>query len=135
MTDVILGTNRFVDCDAIVAIRQHELLRVFTSPLRVSLTTPPDLPSGRSVQVVDSDSQLQSAANVQVVIGDRSVAIFWDETPLVIATLLGESLVSLRVDLRQIGINLFDDDNGLNIGSNLFAGNWVSGASTAISLD
>ena len=135
MTDVILGTNRFVDCDAIVAIRQHELLRVFTSPLRVSLTTPPDLPSGRSVQVVDSDSQLQSAANVQVVKGDRSVAIFWDETPLVIATLLGESLVSLRVDLRQIGVNLFDDADGLHIGSNLFAGNLVSGASTAISLD
>ena len=135
MADVVVGTNRFVDCDAIVAIRQHELLRVSTSPLMVSLTTPPEFSSGLSVQVVDSVSQPESVANVQVVTGDKSVAVFLDETPLVIATLLGESLVSLRVDLRPIGINLFDDVHGLHIGTNLFAGNWVSGASTAIALD
>jgi len=134
MTDVVLGSNRFVDCDALVAIEQHELLRVVTSPLRVSITTPPDLPSGRSVQVVDSACLPESAPNVRVVKGDHSVAVFWDEIPLVIATLLAESMVSLRVDLRPLGINLYDDANGLHIGGNLFAGNWVSGASTAIAL-
>ena len=97
--------------------------------------TPPDLPSGRSVQVVDNVSQPESALSVRVVGGDKSVAVFWDETPLVIATSLAESLVSLRVDLRAIGINLFDDADGLHIGGNTFAGNLVSGASTAIALD
>jgi hypothetical protein len=135
MTDVVLGSNRFVDCRVIVAIRQHDLLRVATSPLRLSLTTPPDLPSGRSVQVVDSANQPSSAPSVKVISGDKSVAVFWEEAPLVIATLLAESLVSLRADLRSIGINLFDDAEGLHIGTNLFAGNWLSGASTAIILD
>ena len=134
MTEVVLSSNRFVDCDAIVAIQQQELLRVHTSPLRVALTTPPDLPSGRSVQVVDNVKLAESASNVRVVTSDSSVAVFWDETPLVIATLLAEAMVSLRVDLRPIGINLFDDANGLHVGSNIFAGNWIAGASTAVAL-
>jgi hypothetical protein len=134
MTDVVLGTNRFVGCDTIVSLEQQALLRVHTSPLRVSLTTPPNLPSGMHVQVVDNVKQTESLENVVVVAGDTSVAIFWSETPLVIATLLAESLVSLRVDLRPIGINMFDDANGLHIGGNHFSGNWISGSSTAIAL-
>ena len=135
MTEVVVGSNRFVDCDAIIAIRQHVLLRVAAAPLTVSLTTPPDLPCGRTVLVVDNVSQPASAPSVRVVRSDTSAAVFWDESPLVIATMLTESIVSLRVDLRPIGINLFDDANGLHIGANLFAGNWVSGASTAVVLD
>lgn len=86
------------------------------------------------MHVVDNVITGGSAAQVRVVASDRSVAIFWEESPLVIATLLADTLVSLRVDLRSIGINLFDDANGLHVGGNHFAGNWISGAPTAVAL-
>jgi len=134
MTVVAIGSNHFVDCPTLIAVRQHALLRVATTPLRVSLTTPPDLPSGRIVQVVDNQRVSGSDANVRVVASDKSVAVFWGEAPLAIATLLDETTVSLRVDLRLIGMSLFDDAVGLHVGKNLFAGNQIANASTAIAL-
>jgi hypothetical protein len=52
----------------------------------------------------------------------------------VIATLLDETTVSLRVDLRLIGISLFDDALGLDVGHNPFAGSEITNASTAVAL-
>ena len=133
-TKVIVGSNHFVDCQTIIALRQHALLRVVTDPLRVSFTTPPDLPSKRTVQVVDNERRPESDASVRVVTSDRSVAIFWDEAPLAIATLLESATVSVRLDLRPIGINLFEDALGLHVGANLFARNIVVGSETALVL-
>ena len=86
------------------------------------------------VQVVDNLRGPDSDANVRVVASDKSVAVFWDEAPLAIATLLDETTVSLRIDLRLIGMSLFDDALGLHVGTNLFAGNRIANASTAIAL-
>jgi len=134
VTIVAIGSNHFIDCPTLIAVRQHALLRVAATPLRVSLTTPPDLPSGKMVQVVDNQHQCDSDSNVQVVASDKSVAVFWGEAPLAIATLLDEATVSLRIDLRPIGISLFDDALGLHVGDNVFAGNQVANAPTAIAL-
>mgnify|MGYP001233646677 CR=1 FL=1 len=134
VSTVAIGSNHFVDCQTLIAVRQHALLRVATTPLRVSLTTPPDLPSGRSVQVIDNQPGSESHPDVRVVAGDTRVAVFWGEAPLAIATLLDETTVSLRVDLRLIGINLFDDALGLHVGQNLYAGNQIANASTAVAL-
>ena len=134
VSTVAIGSNHFVDCQTLIAVRQHALLRVATAPLRLSLTTPPDLPNGRGVQVVDNQIEPDSHADVRVVASDTSVAVFWGEAPLAIATLLDETTVSLRVDLRPIGIGLFDDALGLHVGRNVFTGNQITNASTAVAL-
>jgi len=134
MITVVLGSNHLVDCENILAIRQHPLLRVTTKPLRVSLTTPPDLPSARGVQVVDNEVREGSDAKVQVVKSETSVAVFWGEVPLAIATALDQTTVSLRLDLRPIGINLYDDAAGLHAGGNKFSGNEIAKFQTAIGL-
>lgn len=131
---IIVGSNQFVDCKTIIALRQHALLSVVTGPLRVSLTTPPDLPSKRTVQVIENEQRSESDASVRVVTSDKSVAIFLDEAPLVIATLLESATVSLRLDLRPVGINLFEDALGLHVGTNLFARNIIVGSEPAIVL-
>ena len=84
--------------------------------------------------MVDNEQKPESDASVRVVASDKSVAVFWDEAPLAIATLLDESTVSLRLDLRPIGINLFDDALGLHVGTNSFARNEISGFETAVAL-
>ncbi|MBI5485971.1 MAG: hypothetical protein HY905_01420 [Deltaproteobacteria bacterium] len=134
MTTVVLGTNRFVDCATLIAVQQHELLSIAVSPLRVSLTTPPGLPSGRVVNVVENRRQPESDPAVRVVASDTSVAIFWEESPLAIATVLDPSTVSLRLDLRSIGIDLFDDGRAVHLAGNLFSGNLFSGSRTVIAL-
>ena len=134
MTTVVLGSNHFVDCSTLIAVRQHALLRVAVSPLRLSVVTPPGLPSGRAVHIVENERKPESDASVRVVVSDKSVAVFWKEAPLAIATLLDESTVSLRLDLRPIGINLFDDGQALHLANNVFAGNVLSGSPTAIVL-
>jgi hypothetical protein len=86
------------------------------------------------VHVVDNDVLADPEGNVRVVASDKSVAVFWQEDPLAIATLFDKDKVHLRLDLRPIGMNVFDDALGLQAGSNRFAGNTIAGASTAIAL-
>jgi hypothetical protein len=133
MTEVVLGSNHFVDCANILAIRQHPLLRVSAEPLRISLTTPPDWSSARAIQVIDNRSEAPNS-KLRIVQSETSVAVFWSEIPLVIATALGGNRVSLRADLRPLGINLYDDALGLHVGGNDFAGNQIVNSSTAIAL-
>lgn len=134
MTDVVLGSNHFIDCVNIVAIRQHVLVRLEANPLRLSLTTPPDLPSARRVNIINNEIREGSDPKVQVVKSDTSVAVFWEDVPLSIATVFGGVKVSLRLDLRPIGINLYDDASGLYAGGNRFAGNRIVNCGTAIAL-
>jgi len=65
----------------------------------------------------------------------QSYAVFWErEHALAIATLLDAQTAHLRIDLRPLGINVYDDADGLHIGKNTFAGNAVSRAAVAINL-
>jgi len=68
---------------------------------------------------------------------ERSDAVFTSVNHAVaIATVLDSktNTVHLRLDLRPIGINIYDDVSGLHVGTNLFSGNVVKGAGTAINL-
>jgi hypothetical protein len=42
--------------------------------------------------------------------------------------------VHLKIDLRPFGYEIYDDVEGLHIGTNLFAHNEIRGAAVAISL-
>ena len=122
---MILGGNEFIDCHSLVSIRGTPLLRVSLSPLRIELTIPPDLPK--------PPTQLE----LRHVTTERSDAVFTSVNHAVaIATVLDSktNTVHLRLDLRPIGINIYDDVSGLHVGTNLFSGNVVKGAGTAINL-
>lgn len=132
MSTVLLGSNRFVDCTSILAYRDRSVLRVVLDPLRVDLTTPEDLPSGRSVSV--GPEHPGPGTDVRVVATSQSFAVFWQDHALVLATLLDADTVHLKLDLRPLGINIYDDHGGLHIGTNVFARNTVASAAVAINL-
>jgi len=132
MSTVILGGNRFVDCESILGYRGTSLLKVGFAPLRLELVTPEELPSQRAVRV--DEQGLSPPDRVRVVRSPQSFAIFWDEDALAMATLLDPDTAHLKLDLRPLGINIYDDPNGLHIGHNTFTGNSVTGSATAISL-
>jgi hypothetical protein len=132
---VQLGGNEFVDCANIVEVRGEQLLRVAARPLRVSLTTPAGWDEARSVTVVEN-GLTAGGPGARVLESEYSVVLLLRGVPVVTAMAdpgnTGE--IHLRVDLRPLGIQLFDDASGLHVGSNMFTGNRVSNAATAISL-
>ncbi|MBI3072933.1 MAG: hypothetical protein HYY84_12535 [Deltaproteobacteria bacterium] len=135
---VEIGGNRFVDCNTLISIGGQTLLRVEANPLRLSLTTPPDLPSGRRVSVVQNNLDSESGS-VIVVTADSNVSIFWGKgasspVSMVLATRLDAHRVHLKLDLRPLGILVYDDIDGLHVGGNALCGNTIRGATVAISL-
>ncbi len=120
MTTVILGSNRFVDCTNLIGFKSGPLLQIRSSPPEVILNIPLSL-------VVDDEPQ-------QVVRSDTSFSIFKGDMALAIATQIKEDVVHLKLDLRPIGINVYDDVAGLHVGHNVFSNNQLERIATAINL-
>ncbi len=133
VTTVVLGLNRFVDCVTLIALGNAPLLSVTTAPLRLTLVTR-DATSKRVVHIVDNQQRADCSSEVKVIASDRSVSVFWNETPLATAVELDGSTVSLRADLRPVGINIFDDVAGLHLGEMHFAGHTIRDAQTVFQL-
>ena len=128
MSVVLLGGNRFAECDSILAYKGMPILKVGFDPLRLELATP----EGRPLHVrVD---QKGGSPQVQIVATPQSFAVFWQEHALAVATLLDAGTAHLKLDLRPLGINIYDDLDGLHIGHNVFSGNVVSHSAAGISL-
>lgn len=100
--------------------------------MRLEIATPKDLPSGRSVRVDETGAT--PVEHVKVVATTTTFAVFWDEDALALATLLKPGTVHLKLDLRPLGINIYDDPLGLHIGQNTFSGNQISHSAVAINL-
>ena len=131
MSTVLLGRNRFVECESILAYKGTPILKVGFDPLRLELATPEGVPS-RAVRV---DQKGRSPEDrVRIVATPQSFAVFWENEALAVATLLDAETAHLKLDLRTLGINIYDDPDGLHIGQNIFSENVVSHSAAAINL-
>jgi hypothetical protein len=119
---VILGGNNLIDCPTLLAYRGAPVLRVLFNPFHLELNVPEDVPG-------------PPPAVLRHVSTERSDAIFaGGDQAVAIATLLDPETAHLHLDLRPLGINIYDDLSGLHVGNNLFSGNVVQGAAVAINL-
>ena len=136
-TTALLGSNRFTDCRTLIAWRGHSLLEVELNPLRVTLRTPRDQANVQRLEVVEN--QLREAPDqaldaVQIIAAPPSVAIFWKGDPLVIALQLDAAQVRVRLDLRPLGLNVFNDGEHLMVGGNSLVNNVVEQCETAVGI-
>jgi hypothetical protein len=137
MGSVIVGTNRITNCRNLVGMKDRPLLQVAFSPLRISLKLPEGLPAPISFEITDNvqkGEEMASNSDVHIVSGESNVSIFWKDLLLLSATLLDKETAHLKLDLRPIGIVIYDDPEGLHIGTNLLARSNFMGCMTAISL-
>ena len=113
-------------------------LKVESNPLRLTVVTPPDLPSGRVVRVVANKESTSDAVlgprPVKVVATGGSVSIFWEKFLIAVATELSPDTVHVHVDFRPIGLNVFDDATGLHVGGMHFVNSGISKAAVAFAL-
>jgi hypothetical protein len=118
-------------------VKDQTLLQVGLSPLRVSLRLPRDLPSRIFFEVVDNEIKgdgINANPDLRIVPGEANISIFWKNMLLLSATLLDRETAHLKIDLRPVGILIFDDHTGLHIGKNVLARTSFTNCMTAISL-
>jgi len=127
-----------IDCVALLSWEERLVLVVNGPPIKIDLTAQPPLSSiginirqnnyvgvqSGFLRILSTPDPEQPNA-VTMLGGDRLVLFAHAPT-------VGEVL--LHVDLRPIGINIFDDANGIHIGDSTLAGNTFQGVSTAITL-
>lgn len=132
--NVILGGNSFVDCQTLLAYQGSPVLRVLLSPVRVTLSTPSGVPNVSHL-VVDEGMVAPAEAGL-IVAGDGLFTLIShpDRIPILMAVLANSDTVCLRIELRPLGMNIYDDVNGLHIGGNVFRGNDIRNAAIAINL-
>ncbi len=119
MSVVDIGSVRFGGWQAIIAAGERVLLAVKTNPLRVTLRTPHP---GSGVEVVEN--QLLRGAGIRIVVSPTAVAIILDgSVPLVMAHVAHDDseLVICRVELRPLGMAIWDDAEGLHVGASVVA--------------
>jgi len=134
---VMVGTNRITNCQTLLSVRDQPLLQLALSPLRVSLRLPPDNPSRIFFEVVDNTIRgegITTNPELRVIQGENNVGIFWKGMLLLSATLLDRGTAHLKIDLRPVGLQIFDDHQGLHIGKNILARASFTNCMTAISL-
>jgi hypothetical protein len=134
---VIIGNNRITNCQTLISVRERPLLQVSHSPLRVSFTLPRELPSRIFFEIVDNELNGESSSlnsKLNIVRGETNISIFWDGVLLVSATSVDPGTVHIKIDLRQLGIRIYDDHEGLHVGNNLLAHNSFMNCTTAIAL-
>lgn len=119
---VILGKNRFVNCQVILGFDGRALLAVSPSPLAVELSLPPE---------VTKDADRPTLNEVR---SDESFGIFSGDDAIVLATRIAPDSIHLKLDLRAVGMNIYDDVAGLHVGGSTFAGNELVAAAIGINL-
>lgn len=134
MGSVIVGSNKISNCHTLIGVKDQPLLRIEFPPLRIHLRLPRDLPSNVYFEIADNKVQGASIRDLRVISGDTNVSVFWKDFLILSATLLDQETVHLKLDLRPIGMVLYDDPQGLHIGSNLLARSLFANCMTAISL-
>jgi hypothetical protein len=137
MGSIIVGTNRITNCRILVGMKDQPLLQVAFSPLRISLKLPEGLPSPIFFEITDNVQKGEVNSpnpNVLIVAGESNVSIFLKDLLLLSATLLDKKTAHLKLDLRPLGIFIYDDPDGLHIGNNLLARAAFTDCMTAISL-
>jgi len=137
MTQVVLGTNEFTDCQTLLGLDEEPVLQVLANPLRISFHAPASFPGGRSLIIENNELKSMPPSRPpfpMVVATDRQVGLFLGTDSLVLATLLDDSRVHLKLDLRPLGLLIHDEIDGLHIGAHVLARKNFIGCTTAIVL-
>jgi len=128
---VELGANRFIDCRSLLGHRGVDVLAVQLAPLRISLRVPDD---AQVTSIAVEDGAVVRGDGVTTSHDERSFAIYAHDVLVAVALLRDRDTVSLKLDLRSLGLHIYDDFEGLHIGTNVFAGNEIRNAAVAIAL-
>jgi hypothetical protein len=132
------GGNYFRDCVALLSYGNQVVLAVSGPPVRIDLAAP--APIFEVAVNIQQNKLVGSSPGFFRVLPTPSpdtpdaVTILAGERPVLMAHSIDADEIILHVDLRALGVNIFDDASGLHIGDSTLANNKFEGSSTAIAL-
>lgn len=135
---VFWGGNRMIDCVALLSLGEQLVLAVTGPPIKI------DLAASRPQFSVDVNIRQNKDVGGQSGFlriipspdreGPNAITMLRDDRLVLFAHAASADEIVLHVDLRPIGMNVFDDANGIHVGDSTLAGNTFQGVSTAITL-
>lgn len=121
MTEVVLGSNRFVDCERVVVIDDTPLFSVRTDENR-GLLASLDIASPPARQLVKVQENKVLSGSIRVEAREDETLLLLHESCLLSARRTkGGFEVSL--DLRPVGLEIYSDVNSFRLGASTFSGN------------
>lgn len=131
MSTFIVGTNRFEDCETLIAHRGTPVLIINVGEGGIKLDL--RIPVGGKLLVIDQNQVAEGDA--QIVSTPQMVSVVSDDTLVVHAVQLAEGSVLVDLDLRPLGVAIYTDAGGLFVAGSRLAKNLVQGARVALSLN
>lgn len=132
MTTFTVGTNRIEDCEYVLAIRDEPLFSVDLPDGRPLLTV--ILSSPPATNAIHIERNQVRVGNVAVREQDAATAILQNDHMLIRVTVTGENDLTVDLDLRPIGLNVYTDHASLRVGGATLAGNVIRGCRVAINI-
>jgi hypothetical protein len=135
---ILIGSNRFTECASIISYMNLPLLQILSDPLRATLRIPPDRGTPPALTIEEnrivSPSADPTPQELKVNSDRNSLTVLYKDVPLLLATMVDRETIVVHVDLRPVGLNIYDDAGGLHIGTNALQRNSFSRCNSAISL-
>jgi hypothetical protein len=127
-----VGTNRIEDSEHVLAIGGNPLFSVDLSDGRPVLTV--DLSSPPATNHIHIESNLVRVGDVAVSEQHGATAILLNDHTLIRVTVKGENDLTVDLDLRPIGLNVYTDQASLHVGGATLAGNVIRRCKVAINI-
>jgi hypothetical protein len=118
-----VGTNKIEDCEYVLAISGVPLFSVNVSDGSPALSV--DLSSPPATNHIRIKNDLVEVGNVDVRKQAGTAAILMKDHTLLRVTVTGENDLTVDLDLRPIGLNVYTDHASLRVGGATLAGNVI----------
>jgi len=132
---VVLGTNRFENCEFVLALEELPLLSFLVEDGVLQVTL--EVPSPPATIPVAVHANISRDNTVRVKTGSRDVTIFAESHVVLMAKLVAgnDRLVEVDAfDLRPVGLTFHADATGLYAGRSVMNRNVIRGSKIGISL-
>jgi hypothetical protein len=135
---VRIGSSRFQDCRSIISYMDRPMLQLEADPIRATVRMPPERGIPPTIAIEEnrfvSPPVAPESQGLRLKSDLNSLALTLNDVPLLMATLVDRETIVARIDFRPVGINIFDDAEGLHIGANILRGKHFSHSASAIDL-
>lgn len=121
MISAIMGHNRFENCRTLIAWQERPLLQVKGEPSSLRLDTTGLGDKIRGIRI--EGKGVTAGEGVRVVISEFSTTVFVNNEGILFVTKLDQQTLHAKVDLRSLGLNVYDDVEGLHVGRNIIIHN------------
>ena len=134
MNSVLMGLNRFENCQTLIAWGEHPVLKAEAGLSSLQLDTSVMGEKILAVRVKGKSLAVGKQVFSLIASDVGTTVLFGGNQAILVATQIDEHTLHIKLDLRPLGLNIFDDVAGLHVGRNVMASNSFNGCKVGIRL-